>query len=595
MGFFREVELGVSFAPFSAFREHFGFVPSLFRCQSLLPRLIEAETGLIASILFQDRSLSRQQKERLLLVLAVANRNAYCATAHYQMLSLLGEPEEQLDQLLSDYRHDDLSPADVALLQFALKLNGDGPAISRSDVTEVNSHGWTDEIVHEGVLVVAWAKFISCLSTGVGASPDFEAVPLPAAVPLEPPAPFDSDADREGPYIGASDLKADTFEPLAFLRERFGFIPNLFRTQVLRPDVIEAEVGALRMVLLADDHLTRLQKEQILLAVSAANRNTYFVAVHSEILRNLGVASEDVNKIVVDHRQAGLAAADTALMDFALKLVLEPLEFGSQDLVPLRSHGLTDEQILEAVVVTSLTNFLNTLQFGLGAQADFPPLHVFAPVHAKVANLSAAEPRPTERSVTSDPDAEAVARVQGGDVEAFEDLINRHTRRVYRTLVGILGNPEEACDAMQDTFLKAFQHLSNFQGRSKFSTWLVSIANNTGLQLLRERKRVQSLDDDVDTDDGFRPKQIRAWSDDPEQSYSKTEVRSLVEDHVMKLPAKYRVVLILRDIEQLSIEETAAALGLRIPALKSRHLRGRMMLREALTPHFAATAKGGAA
>jgi RNA polymerase sigma-70 factor (ECF subfamily) len=185
--------------------------------------------------------------------------------------------------------------------------------------------------------------------------------------------------------------------------------------------------------------------------------------------------------------------------------------------------------------------------------------------------------------------------VQGGDVDAFEDLINRHSRRVYRTLVGILGNPEEACDAMQDTFLKAFQHLGSFQGRSKFSTWLVSIASNTGLQLLRERTRVQSLDDDVDTDDGFRPQQIRAWGDDPEQSYSKTEVRALVEDHVMKLPAKYRVVLMLRDIEQLSIEETAAALGLGIPALKSRHLRGRMMLREALTPHFAATAKGGAA
>jgi RNA polymerase sigma-70 factor (ECF subfamily) len=206
-----------------------------------------------------------------------------------------------------------------------------------------------------------------------------------------------------------------------------------------------------------------------------------------------------------------------------------------------------------------------------------------------------AEPRLTEGSVTSDPDAEAVARVQGGEVDAFEDLINRHSRRVYRTLVGILGNPEEACDAMQDTFLKAFQHLGSFQGRSKFSTWLVSIASNTGLQLLRERKRVQSLDDDVDTDDGFRPQQVRAWSDDPEELYSKTEVRSLVEDHVMKLPAKYRVVLMLRDIEQLSIEETAAALGLGIPALKSRHLRGRMMLREALTPHFAATAKGGAA
>jgi alkylhydroperoxidase family enzyme len=126
MGFLREVELGVSFAPFSAFRKHFGFVPSLFRCQSLLPRLVEAETGLLASILFKDRSLSRLQKERSLLVLAAANRNMYCSTAHYQMLCLLGEPEEQLDQLVSDYRHADLPAADVTLLQFALKLNADG-------------------------------------------------------------------------------------------------------------------------------------------------------------------------------------------------------------------------------------------------------------------------------------------------------------------------------------------------------------------------------------------------------------------------------------------------------------------------------------
>ena len=595
MGFLREVELGVPFAPFSAFREHFGFVPSLFRCQSLLPRLVEAETGLVAPILFKDRSLSRQQKERLLLVLAAANRDSYCATMHYQMLCLLGEPEERLDQLLSDYRHTDLPAVDVALLQFALKLNADGPSISREDVTEVNSCGWKDGTVHEVVLVVAWAKFISCLSTGVGASPDFEAVPLPASAPFHPLARFDSDADREGPYLDAPDLKADTFEPFAFLRERFGFIPNVFRTQSLRPDVIEAEVEAIRLALLTDDHLTRLQKERILLMVSGANRNTYFVALHSEILRTLGVSPDDADKIAVEYRQTGLTATDTALLDFTLRLARGPREFGSQDVERLRKHGFTDEQILEAVVITSLANYLNTLQFGVGAKADFPPRHVFLPVSAKVANLSTPEARPTERSAASDPDAEAVARVQGGDVDAFEDLINRHSRRVYRTLVGILGNPEEACDAMQDTFLKAFKHLGNFQGRSKFSTWLVSIASNTGLQLLRERKRVQSLDDDVDTDDGFRPQQIRAWSDDPEQSYSKTEVRSLVEDHVMKLPAKYRVVVMLRDIEQLSIEETAAALGLGIPALKSRHLRGRMMLREALTPHFAATAKGGAA
>jgi RNA polymerase sigma-70 factor, ECF subfamily len=174
-------------------------------------------------------------------------------------------------------------------------------------------------------------------------------------------------------------------------------------------------------------------------------------------------------------------------------------------------------------------------------------------------------------------------------VEAFEDLINRHSRRVYRSLVGVLGNPEEARDAMQETFLKAFQHIGEFQQRSKFSTWLISIATNTALQLVRERKPQQSISDEGL--EGFRPKEIRAWADDPEQLYSKAEIRALVEGTVMRLPAKYRVVLMLRDIEQLPMEEAASALGLTISAFKARLLRGRLMLREALSSHFTWAAK----
>jgi RNA polymerase sigma-70 factor (ECF subfamily) len=295
----------------------------------------------------------------------------------------------------------------------------------------------------------------------------------------------------------------------------------------------------------------------------------------------------------LEHRCDGLSQANLALLDFALKLAGQHSAFGLDDVATLRTHGYADEQILEAVVMAGLTSFLNTVQFGVGAVPDFEP-RIALP--AKTANLFDPPNRPTEGSLSTDPDAETVARVQNGDPEAFEDLITRHSRRVYRTLLGILGNREEARDAMQDTFVKAFQHLGAFQGRSKFSTWLVSIASNTGLQLLRDRRPMQSLDDDfAEGDEGFRPRQIRAWIEDPEQLYSRTETRALVEEGVMKLPTKYRVVLMLRDIEQLSIEETAAALGLGIPALKSRHLRGRLMLREALTPHFAASAKGGTA
>ena len=154
--------------------------------------------------------------------------------------------------------------------------------------------------------------------------------------------------------------------------------------------------------------------------------------------------------------------------------------------------------------------------------------------------------------------------------------------------MGILGDPEDARDAMQDTFLKAFQHLDKFQSRSKFSTWLVSIATNTGLQRLRERKPLESLDESAsEAEERFRSRQIRAWTDDPEQLYSQAERRQLIESSVMKLPAKYRIAVVLRDLELLSTEEAAAALGLEVPTLKSRLLRGRLMLREALAPHFA--------
>ena len=176
------------------------------------------------------------------------------------------------------------------------------------------THGWSDEIALETILIAAWANFLSTLSIGVGATPDFEPVPLSAAAPFDR---FDPDSDRDGPYLKGPDLRADAFAPFAFLRARFGFIPNVFRVQSLRPDVIEAEVEAIRLVLLTEDHLTRLQKELILLVVSAANRNTYFVAVHSEIVSTLGIPPDHTDKIAMEHRRAGLVEADTLLLDFA--------------------------------------------------------------------------------------------------------------------------------------------------------------------------------------------------------------------------------------------------------------------------------------
>ena len=188
-----------------------------------------------------------------------------------------------------------------------------------------------------------------------------------------------------------------------------------------------------------------------------------------------------------------------------------------------------------------------------------------------------------------DPDAALVIRVQDGDLEAFDELAARHSRRVYRMIAAIMGNVEEAQDTMQDTFLKAFAHIGNFQRRSKFSTWLLSIASNMALQRLRNQKHLERLS--VPEDESDRSFQVRAWGANPEQLYSQTERRTLVESGLMKLPPKYRVVLVLRDIKQLSTEETATALGLGIPALKARLFRARRMLRETLSPHFTVSAQ----
>src|ERR1022692_4325923 len=185
-----------------------------------------------------------------------------------------------------------------------------------------------------------------------------------------------------------------------------------------------------------------------------------------------------------------------------------------------------------------------------------------------------------------DADAAIVARIQAGDTEAFAELVKRHEKRVYRTLMGITGVREDAEDATQSSFLKAYLHLADFQGASRFSTWLLRIAINEGLERLRRRKQTVSIDDDQDDNEHFRPREFRDWRDNPEEKYTKAEIRELVEREVMKLPFKYRVVVMLRDLEEQSTEETANALDLEISTVKTRLLRGRLMLREALAPFF---------
>ena len=385
---------------------------------------------------------------------------------------------------------------------------------------------------------------------------------------------------------------AKNAESLSTLKRNFGLIPKMFRAQLLSPGLVDAQVQFLDLLLFKKGSLTRVQKEFILLAVSAENNNSYFPALHSQTLQFLGVKADQSQQVTVNHREANLTKADVVLLDFARKLASQPLSFTGDDVESLRKSDFSDEQILEAVLMVGLTQFLNVVQTGLGTDPDFKPRVIFP---LKEVNPPVASERPMLEQdlagdiVSDDPDFEIVARVKNGETDAFEELVRKHGRRVYRSLIGILGSAEEAEDALQDVFLKAFQHLPNFEARSRFLTWLVRIAINTGLQRLRGRKDFDSLEEESEE---FRPRSIQAWTDSPEDYYSREELRRLVEREVMKLPLKYRLALMLRDLEELSTQEAAAALGLTVPGLKARVLRGRLMLRESMVPYFSKAGTG---
>jgi RNA polymerase sigma-70 factor (ECF subfamily) len=179
-----------------------------------------------------------------------------------------------------------------------------------------------------------------------------------------------------------------------------------------------------------------------------------------------------------------------------------------------------------------------------------------------------------------------VQRVLAGDRRCFESLVRRHEQRVFRVALAVLGNIEDAEDAMQETFLKALRHLDQFRGEARFTTWLTRIAVNEALQKRQARKGDVSLDESREAGLKPLPRRFEPWTSNPEQLYGKQEIRRLVETAVQALPAIYREVLVLRDIEGMSAEEAAEALEIKVPALKSRLLRARLMLRESLGAAF---------
>jgi RNA polymerase sigma-70 factor (ECF subfamily) len=607
MSFLGDIGREQEFDPFVVFRKGFGFTPRILRAQSALPRAMAAHAKLEEAVAFRDGAISRIHKERILLGIAADRRDNYCVALDSGVLSSLGVPQVQIDDLLNDHRQAGLSGPDLALLEFCLRLSRSASSVRYQDIEALRAQEFSDDAILEAVVVTALALYRCTLSVALGPEPDFRPPNLPPKKDQAAPearlgaasSGSEPKAEKKRPYLPAPYLSANTFTPFAVVQKSHGFIPNFFRAQTLRPDLLQAELEAVGAILLPEDFLTRVQKESILLTVSAANLNSYCVAVHCNLLRGLGLSAEEADQIAVDHHLSNLSKADIALLDFAVKLGTRFSEFSREDAAKLRTLGFGKEQILESVVVTALNNFSNTLQIGLGIEPDFAPPSVF---EKNKVNLSGSAPTlmPREGVVhlvetLQDVDSELVAQAQDGKLEAFEELVRRHTQLIFRALIAILGDTADAQDAMQDTLLSAFKHIGGFQGRSKFSTWLVSIARNAALQRLRGRKNTESLDqNDSQEDRDFRPRQIAAWQENPEQNHSKSEIRQLVERGVLQLPAKYRVIVMLRDIEQLSTDDVARQLGLTVPAVKTRLLRGRLMLREWLAPHLTTSARGAA-
>jgi RNA polymerase sigma-70 factor (ECF subfamily) len=186
-------------------------------------------------------------------------------------------------------------------------------------------------------------------------------------------------------------------------------------------------------------------------------------------------------------------------------------------------------------------------------------------------------------------DAQLVQQAKQGDLDAFEELANRHERRIYTLARRITQNEHDAQDVTQQTFLSALEHLGDFREEASFATWLDRIATHAALKILRKRKGLdtvsldQATDPDADTGEIPHPEYIADWRADPEELVHRSEIRQLLDQALAQLDEKYRLVFLLRDVEGLSVRETAELLGLSETNVKVRLLRARLQLREHLT------------
>jgi RNA polymerase sigma-70 factor, ECF subfamily len=183
-------------------------------------------------------------------------------------------------------------------------------------------------------------------------------------------------------------------------------------------------------------------------------------------------------------------------------------------------------------------------------------------------------------------EAQMIAAILAGDTQLYHQLIRPYERSVYMMALSYMKNEADAEDVSQDAFLKAFHHLASFRSESKFSTWLVGIALNEARSRLRREGvlRMDSLDDTTEDGGHISPAILRDWREVPSEALERKEVRQMLQEAITGLPEKYREVFILRDVEELNIFETAAALRITVGNVKVRLHRARLMLQKQLSP-----------
>jgi len=185
-------------------------------------------------------------------------------------------------------------------------------------------------------------------------------------------------------------------------------------------------------------------------------------------------------------------------------------------------------------------------------------------------------------------EAQIIASIVRGETHLFHDLIRPYERSVYAMVLSMLQNEADAEDAAQEAFLKAYRNLAKFRAESKFSTWLISIALNEARGKLRQKKsvKIESLDAGSEEDGHVSPVILRDWREVPSEALERKEVRRMIQLAVADLPGIYREIFLLRDVEELSVNESAEALGISVASVKVRLHRARMMLQKTLAPQL---------